>query len=91
MVVPGETYQFDVPVSAQTADHAALGVWRDWDQFEVTSVLWGDGLTEGDEELKVGGNRPRIIRACAASSRIDAAARFALNACRAPDSARLKN
>ena len=53
LVVPGGTYQFDVPVSAQTADQAALGVWRDWDQFEVTSVLWDDGLVEGDEELKI--------------------------------------
>jgi hypothetical protein len=52
LVMTGSTVAFDTSVSALNAEDAASGIWNDWEVFEVTSVIWDDGLLEGDPHLQ---------------------------------------
>jgi hypothetical protein len=63
LVLPGAEYSFEVTTSTgglESADHSET--WQPLDRIEVTSLMWQDGVVEGDsasavEQLRVDVNR----------------------------------
>ena len=50
LIPPGETYEARFPASANASPRGASDAWLPLDRFVITSVLWSDGLVEGDQE-----------------------------------------
>jgi len=50
LIPPGETYEARFPAAANASSRGASDAWLPLDRFVITSVLWSDGLVEGDQE-----------------------------------------
>jgi hypothetical protein len=48
LIAPGETYDMRFAASANARARGASDAWLPMDRFVITSVLWSDGLIEGD-------------------------------------------
>jgi len=50
LIAPGESYDMRFAASANARARGASDAWLPMDRFVITSVLWSDGLVEGDRE-----------------------------------------
>jgi len=50
LIPPGETYDLRLSAAANSARSNASDAWLPVDRFVIRSVLWGDGLVEGERE-----------------------------------------
>ena len=50
LIAPGESYDLRFEASANGNRRGASDAWLPMDRFVITSVLWSDGLVEGEQE-----------------------------------------
>jgi len=54
LIAPGETYEMRFPAPLKPGQRGGPQGWSPIDRFAITSVLWSDGLVEGEQELAAG-------------------------------------
>ena len=54
LIPPGETYEMRFPAPLKQGQRGGPQGWSPIDRFIITSVLWSDGLVEGEQEPAAG-------------------------------------